>query len=360
MLSGTVVLVTDRPDRCHAIAEAIRSVAHCEILSPDEPSKLSEPPLGIVADAGLSDLETARYLRALRATRVVRVCLLICLTRSVGEPAQAHARVLRATACLPAMTPPHTVVATLLRHIKAPEPQTPEAALQARVRQGAQRGEQALANLFGAAGSGKPVEMAKVDASLSPILKAVSDGGLTRWLDTVWAYDNATYQHCLLVAGLAARFALYLRFKEADQHRFVRAAMVHDVGKAQIPQAILNKPGKLDPDEMSVMRTHAALGYEILKNGGTTDALTLDAVRHHHEMLDGSGYPDGLSSNGISDVVRMLTICDIYAALTERRPYKEPMQQRDAMSILTSMAGKLEVGFIEAFGRSVSPGTSAL
>jgi len=80
----------------------------------------------------------------------------------------------------------------------------------------------------------------------------------------------------------------------------------------------------------------------------------LDAVRHHHEMLDGSGYPDGLSGDAISDVVRVLTICDLYAALTERRPYKPAMSSADAMLTLEGMKGRVEPLFVETFGKALS------
>ena len=354
MLPGAVVLVTDRPDRSLAVSEALRAVAGCEVVGTDAAWSSSTPLLGVVSDLTLSRPEAAHCLQALRDTYKGSQVPLICLTRSTEAAAQRQAQSLGATTCLSAFTPPHTVVATLLRHIKPVESTASETALSARVSRGAQHATQSLSNLFQAAGDGEQIDMAEVEGSLSPILLAVSDGGLTRWLDTVWAYDNATYQHCLLVAGLAAQFALHLGFKKADQHRFVRAALVHDVGKAKIPQAILNKPGRLDPDEMSVMRTHAALGFEILKASSEVDALTLDAVRHHHEMLDGSGYPDGLSGEAVSDVVRLLTICDIYAALTERRPYKEPMPTGEAMAVLHGMGGKLEAGFVQAFGTAVS------
>ena len=190
-----------------------------------------------------------------------------------------------------------------------------------------------LTGLFDGVRGGGTISLPQVDAGLDPILSAVREGGLTRWLETVWTHDDATYQHCLLVAGVAAQFVLHLGFRTEDREHFVRAALLHDVGKAQIPREILNKPGRLTADEMAIMRRHPVIGYDILRESGC-DAATLGAVRHHHEMLDGSGYPDGLVGAEISDTVRLLTICDIYAALTERRSYKPPMPPRDAMAIL--------------------------
>ena len=217
----------------------------------------------------------------------------------------------------------------------------------------AERTGEILGALFRAAHEGLAPTMALVEPALDPVLDAMAAGGLSRWLDTVRGYDDGTYQHCLLVAGFAANFAQHLRFPRFDQRRVMRAALVHDVGKAKIPRAILNKPGQLDEDELEVMRTHATLGFQLLKDGGECDQATLDAVRHHHEMLDGSGYPDGLRGSEISDLVRLLTICDIYAALTERRPYKPPLPTDSKLRILAEMRDKLDPDLVPAFGDSV-------
>ena len=153
---------------------------------------------------------------------------------------------------------------------------------------------------------------------------------------------------------MVSAFAQSLGLSRADQLTMARAALVHDVGKARIPHAILNKPGKLDPDEMAVMRTHAVLGYDILRASGTCDPIALAVTRHHHEMLDGSGYPNGLSSEAVSDPIRLLTVCDIYAALIERRSYKASFSSDEAMRVLQNMVGKLDGALVQAFGIAVS------
>ncbi|SEO16053.1 HDIG domain-containing protein [Methylobacterium sp. UNC300MFChir4.1] len=169
-----------------------------------------------------------------------------------------------------------------------------------------------------------------------------------------------TVRHCLLVAGLAAHFALHLGLSIDDRTSLVRAALVHDVGKAKIPLTILRKPGTLDDDELQVMRTHTALGHDMLMTAGMTDALTLAVTRNHHEMLDGSSYPDGLSSAAISDPVRLLTICDIYAALIEHWPYRLAMTQGEALAILRRMTpDRLETALVEEFATSLIHGQTA-
>ncbi|GJD53612.1 hypothetical protein OPKNFCMD_6389 [Methylobacterium crusticola] len=349
MPERALVLVTDRPDRSAAVGAALRAVGSCEVVGTDEAWTARGSLAGVVSDLTLSRPEAVQCLRALETRFKGRNLPVVCLLRNATPDSLRHAKTLGATVCLPAYAPPEAVAAALANQIDL-APSSPARV----VSQGVARAGEVLTSLMAEARSGQPVRMGTVEAGLAPILAAVQDGGLARWLDTVWTHDDATYQHCLLVAGLAAQFALHLGFKQGDQQRFVRAALVHDVGKARIPLAILNKPGRLDPDELTVMRTHAALGYDILREGGECDALTLTAVRHHHEMLDGSGYPDGLSGDAISDVVRLLTICDIYAALTERRPYKAPMAMPDAMAILAAMEGKLEARLVQSFGEAVA------
>ena len=205
--------------------------------------------------------------------------------------------------------------------------------------------------IFGAATSGETIARTAVDEATVSVLETIADGGIRRWLEIVWTYDNATYQHCMLVTGLAAEFARSLGLSARDQERLTRGALLHDLGKAKIPLTILNKPGRLSAEELAVMRTHPGIGYEILREQGDYEPEMLDVVLHHHELLDGSGYPDGLSGSQIGDLVRLITICDVYAALIERRPYKEPMPSSRAFEILQDMGNKLEAALLRAFMR---------
>jgi HD-GYP domain-containing protein (c-di-GMP phosphodiesterase class II) len=148
---------------------------------------------------------------------------------------------------------------------------------------------------------------------------------------------------------VAVGFALEIKFGPDDVKRLGLAATLHDIGKARIPLAILDKPGRLEPNEEEIMRRHPVIGYELLQATSGIDPETLDGVRHHHEYLDGSGYPDGLAGSQISDLVRLLTISDIYAALIEQRPYRPAMSREAAFKILAGMDGKLESSLVKAF-----------
>jgi len=207
----------------------------------------------------------------------------------------------------------------------------------------------AFASMFSAVRAGKAIKLSDAERATSQIINSIMQNGLTPWLEEVRRYHEGTFQHCLLVTGVAVGFALDIGFASPDVKRLGMAATFHDLGKAHIPLSILDKPGRLDPGEEEIMRRHPAIGYDLLKDIPSMGPEILDGVRHHHEYLDGSGYPDGLTAPEISDLVRLLTISDIFAALIEVRPYRPPMLRQDAYKILCGMDGKLERSLVKAF-----------
>jgi putative nucleotidyltransferase with HDIG domain len=207
----------------------------------------------------------------------------------------------------------------------------------------------AFASMFSAVRSDKPINISDAERATSQIINSISEKGLATWLDDVRRYHEGTFQHCLLVTGVAVGFALNIGFAGVDVKRLGIAATLHDIGKAHIPLLILDKPGSLDPGEEEIMRRHPVIGYDLLKGLPDISPEVLHGVKHHHEYLDGSGYPDGLKAPEISDLVRLLTISDIFAALIERRPYRPAMPRREAYKILCGMDGKLERSLVKAF-----------
>jgi putative nucleotidyltransferase with HDIG domain len=203
--------------------------------------------------------------------------------------------------------------------------------------------------MFSALRRRTPINISDAENVTSQIINGVSQSGLTAWLDDVRRYHEGTFQHCLLVTGVAVGFALDMGFASQDIKRLGIAATLHDVGKAHIPMSILDKPGRLDPSEEEIMRRHPVIGYELLKDISGVSPEILDGVKHHHEYLDGSGYPDALMAPEISDLVRLLTISDIFAALIESRPYRPTMDRQHAYRILCGMDGKLERSLVKAF-----------
>ena len=216
-------------------------------------------------------------------------------------------------------------------------------------REAAAAGAASIASMFSAVIGGCPIDVRGAKRAGNGIADNIAEHGLSDWLATVRCHHEGTYQHCLLVTGIAVDFGLSLGMAKADIERLHSAAMFHDIGKAKIPLAVLDKTGRLDERERALIETHPVAGYEILKDTPGISAEILDAVRHHHEYLDGSGYPDALSATSISDIVRILTISDIFAALIEQRAYKTTMPREEAYDILRSMNGKLEKPLVDAF-----------
>ena len=204
-------------------------------------------------------------------------------------------------------------------------------------------------SMFSTIRNGKPLNLSDAERATSQIIGSIARNGFAAWLDDVRRYHEGTFQHCLLVTGVAVGFAMNIGFANPDVKRLGMAATLHDVGKAHIPISVLDKPGNLDPGEEEIMRRHPVIGYELLKNTPNISREILEGVRNHHEYLDGSGYPDGLMAPAISDLVRLLTISDIFAALIEARSYKAPMPRQDAYKILCAMDGKLEASLVRAF-----------
>jgi HD-GYP domain-containing protein (c-di-GMP phosphodiesterase class II) len=144
-------------------------------------------------------------------------------------------------------------------------------------------------------------------------------------------------------------FGRFLGFHAADKQRMASAGLLHDLGKARIPVEILEKPTPLCETEIDVMRAHPELGFAALRDAPGLHPEMLDVVLHHHEYLDGSGYPHGLQANEIPDLVRTVTIADIYGALIERRPYRAPMSGAEAYQVLQDMGPKLDRDLVRAF-----------
>jgi putative nucleotidyltransferase with HDIG domain len=343
---NTILLVSDRPDQSEELAGQLARLSACRTIDLYEDANAVQPASAIIIDADLrrpADIERLRYLLSKARSGATPV---VAILRNDTYLTRVQATAVGATSVLPAGTPLAAISAALMPALRTNKNSAPQALTMS---QNVELARVEFRTIFHAATRGKPVSRTAVDGATTSVMAAVADGGIRKWLEIVWAYDDTTFQHCMLVTGLAAGFAAALKFAENDRKHLVRGALVHDVGKARIPLHILNKPEALNDDEMAIMRTHPSVGYELLRRQGGYEPELLEVVRSHHEMLDGSGYPDGLAGAKIPDLVRLVTICDIYAALVERRPYRAPMEARRAFEILNDMEGKLEAALVRAF-----------
>ena len=143
--------------------------------------------------------------------------------------------------------------------------------------------------------------------------------------------DDYSYMHSVAVCALMVSLARQLALTPQQCREAGMAGLLHDIGKAVIPTAVLNKPGKLDDAEFEIIKTHPVRGHELLSDGAGASELALDVVLHHHEKFDGSGYPHGLAGEAIHLFARMGAVCDVYDAITSDRPYKKGWSPAEAV-----------------------------
>ena len=159
---------------------------------------------------------------------------------------------------------------------------------------------------------------------------------------TVELKDQTTAAHTWRVALYTMVYVESLGVEQRDVEEYLQAAVLHDVGKIDIPQSILTKPGPLTAQEYEIIKQHPVLGYDRLVRMGETSKIILSLVRSHHERIDGSGYPDGLAGLDIPEPARFFAIIDTFDAMTSIRPY-HPAVDKDAaahaMSEMRTHAG---------------------
>lgn len=189
------------------------------------------------------------------------------------------------------------------------------------------------------------------------VMSVSTEYGLSVWLDQVREHHVGTYQHSLLTMAIAAVFAEVAGLPTPEAEQFVLGGLLHDVGKCRVPEEILSKPGKLTEEEYAQVRRHARASWEVLSRVRPPLSRTvLEIVLHHHESLDGTGYPDGLAGEAIPRPTRMMTVCDVYAALIECRSYRPPLPSAQALAILRAMAqsGRVEAEDVERLSVAVA------
>src|SRR6202158_6349825 len=151
--------------------------------------------------------------------------------------------------------------------------------------------------------------------------------------------DPYTHGHCERLAEYSASLGEHLKLSEDQITALRRAGVVHDIGKIAIPDSIILKPSSLSPDEWKLMREHPVVGERICAPLKSFRSV-LPIIRHHHEKLDGSGYPDGLRGDAIPLTARILQIVDVYDALTTERPYKKALTITDALQTMKQEVAK--------------------
>ena len=168
------------------------------------------------------------------------------------------------------------------------------------------------------------------------------------------AYDEYTYHHSLSVAVVSLAIGNQLRLSSTELHKLGFAAILHDIGKMDIPIEIINKTAKLTEEEFSIVKDHAILGENHLDRYNINDSVISTSVIHHHEKLDGTGYPHGLKNDEIPYFSKIISVADVYDALTSRRPYRNPqLPSQVAEYIMGNCGSSFDMEIVHAMLRKI-------
>lgn len=207
-----------------------------------------------------------------------------------------------------------------------------------------------LETAFGQSQNGEPIDIAGVSGIVGDISTQIGDSpAILLDITRLKSKDKVTFVHSVAVSALLVHFARHLQFEEPLVHLLGFAGLVHDIGKLTIPTAILNKTGALTAEEREIIMQHPASGHEILKRQGNLPGVVLDICRHHHERMNGKGYPDGIFAGELSLYVRMSAICDVYEAVTSVRPYKKPWSSAMALSWMLQRGDHFDIPLLWKF-----------
>ncbi|ALU87989.1 HD-GYP domain metal-dependent phosphohydrolase protein [Herbaspirillum rubrisubalbicans M1] len=233
-----------------------------------------------------------------------------------------------------------------------PEPDIDIALLDAAaLRENAKKATMAM---FSAARMGKVLDMDRCVSVVEEIAGSVvqSPNGLLSVLRLKLA-DEYTYLHSVAVCALMVALGRTLGLDETACREAGLGGFLHDVGKAFLPQEVLNKPGRLTDEEFSQIKKHPELGYKYLSQDPNVPDYARDVCLHHHEKMDGTGYPESLRAGNISLYSRMAAICDVYDALTSDRPYKRAWDPAEAISSMATWTGHFDRAMFLAFVKTL-------
>ncbi|HUW00107.1 MAG TPA: HD-GYP domain-containing protein [Gallionella sp.] len=217
------------------------------------------------------------------------------------------------------------------------------------------KSRQAVTSMFNEARMGKALDA----EDALPIVEEISASvlrnpgaliGLARLKDK----DDYTYMHSVAVCALMVALARRLGLEDEQVRQAGMAGLLHDVGKMMIPLEILNKPGKLTDAEFDLVKSHPVEGHKMLLEGSGISDIALDVCLHHHEKVDGKGYPDRLTNEQISLYAKMGAVCDVYDAITSDRPYKKGWEPAESIRKMAEWsAGNYDPVIFQAFVKSI-------
>lgn len=224
-----------------------------------------------------------------------------------------------------------------------------------RARATVERSKAAVSRMFAEVRLGNAVDMAEVGPLVEEITESVArDATAIFRVTRLKSKDEYTYLHSVAVCALMINFARRLNLPHYEVRDLGLAGLLHDIGKMVVPGAVLEKPGPLDARERRLVQSHPEQGHRLLCANDNMSPVVLDVCLHHHERVDGTGYPRRLTGDQLSLHARMSAICDVYDAVTSNRPYKKPWSPSEALARMRSWEGHFDpmlfAVFIESIG----------
>ena len=217
------------------------------------------------------------------------------------------------------------------------------------------RSRAAVVSMFSEVRMGRAINAEAAGALVEDIAASVlRNPGALISLARLKSADDYTYLHSVAVCALMIALARQLNLGDADTREAGMAGLLHDIGKAVMPTDVLNKPGKLTDAEFRVIKSHPVQGHRLLIESGSMSDIVRDVCLHHHEKVDGSGYPDSLAGEAISLFARMGAVCDVYDAITSNRPYKRGWDPAESIRKMTEWrTGHFDERVFQAFVKSL-------
>lgn len=223
----------------------------------------------------------------------------------------------------------------------------------ARAAETVDRSKKVVRDLLNEVRLGRPAEIAKAIPVVEDITASVDrNPHALVSISRMRTKDEYTWYHSISVCALMVNLARQMGFGEEAVREAGLAGLLHDFGKVIVPDSVLKKPDILTEVEFAMIREHPERGYAALRASGYSDVVT-DVCLHHHERIDGAGYPHGLKGNEIGAEAKMAAICDVYDAVTSRRPYKAPTGPAESLAGMFKTKGHFDEAILAAFVRSV-------
>lgn len=195
-----------------------------------------------------------------------------------------------------------------------------------------------------------------IEVSRQLVDTLVSNSEIMINIEDLRLYDDYTYNHSLGVAILSIAIGLSLALKRNELYDLSLCALLHDLGKMAIPIDIISKPSRLTAEEYSIVKRHPTLGTQFILSQKYANKSICSGVLTHHERFDGTGYPNGLAGDSIPLFGRIISVADVYDALTSSRPYRDPSSAPEAIEYIMGGSGKIfDIKVVSAFLKKVSP-----